>query len=168
MNKNAALSAVSLAALLLAAPAKAAEPTWVTEIPAFKCTTTAPDVGCITTLPLDLRAVTRFRLSVQALNYMGPNPQGPAVINLRDVSNLAAPCFGAKCPTMTVPVTQFALGPCCSPYFTSEIIFIPPAQRRQGVRLRLDVTGGNLTFFEREQKPLVQFYRDPRAEPSPA
>ena len=152
-------SALSLAAMLLAAPSHATEPAWTHELPMGACVPSAPGGSCITTQPLDLRRVTKFRLSVQAINFGIRIPQEPAVIRLRDANNLAAPCFGATCPTTQIPFGSPALGSCCSPTVVSPVIGIPVSQRRPNVRLRLDVTGGNFVFGN-AQPPVVQFYED--------
>lgn len=70
--------------------------TWTHVLPMAVCPPGAPSTGCLTTQPLDLRNVKRFRLSVQALNFALGVPPADVVIRLQDGNVVSAPCFGSK------------------------------------------------------------------------
>lgn len=136
--------------------------TFTQVLPDKYCGPTAPSSGCITTQPLDLRGITRFRLSVQANNIIGlGQPSTPAVLRLQDANNLSAGCFGAKCPTLAIqPVSSFPLGSCCAATHRTLDIPVPPAHRRQNVQLRLTQTGGGNLLAGEHVPPEVQFFSD--------
>ena len=148
--------ALAVLSMALATPAMA-QATFVVQLPSTVCEPSAPAYACQSTMPLDLTGVTKMRVSVQGLNFAIGVPPAPAVIRLRNINDIAAPCFGATCPTMTIPFSSPALGPCCSPV-TTVTMSVPVAQRRANVRLRLDIGGGNF-FFGNAQPPMVQFWK---------
>lgn len=147
-----------IAAATIAAPA-CAEQTWTHVLPQQICTPLAPDNGCQTTQPLDLTDVTKFRVSVQLNNFTLGAPGTPAVITLRDTTNMSSPCFGATCPTLTISPEPIPHGSCCAKITQSALILVSRFQRRNGVRLRLESVGGNL-LEGNSQPAIIQFYKN--------